>query len=193
MSFAIAKPKLTLPTDAARIRAIAKEAKGNVMESIGRLHEASQTDAGKAANRSEVSDMVYFSSDQPVELPQAKPESGKSIGSEPDMAIGYAQVDSKGLVKADFMVGKIDRIDDILYKEKEDGTEIYSAPTTQGYAIVRENQNKGTLFVELEDQPDSWSYHDASLPDATGNGVHCSPEHSKPMTLAERLKNLSAS
>ena len=206
MSFISMNTRAPLTPDLAKARARAKEAKSNVTDTVGRFQQLDKKGVDDPSpDKADMPGVVVVTPDNPGILPKTQIEQqigkvkdkfkkeGEGEAEAPKMATGNTSADAQGVKEGSVVVTQGDKTQDFNYKRMDDGTEVYHGPTSDGYAVVRENAAAGTLFVELSEQPNVGSYRAAISPNFSGPDAVNDPEATKPKTLGESLKAVAES
>lgn len=197
MTFISMNTKSPLTQDLAQARGLAHQAKTNVLNTATQFQQLDST----PADLERAPDEVMVNQSAPTELPKTQMEQIRDKFKKPEdleaepkkMASGYTKFGSEGATYADVAVRKGDQRQEFAYRKFDDGTEVYQGPTESGYAVVRENSQQGTLFVELSDAFSPARYEYASSPNFVGDPAANDPEAMKPKTFREAIDAVSES
>lgn len=197
MTFISINTKSPLTQDLAQARGLARQAKANVLDTAGQFQKLDSS----PADLERAPDEVMVNQSAPAELPKTQMEqirdkfkTPEEAAAEPKkLASGYTKFGAEGATYADVSVTKGDKVDDFAYRKFDDGTEVYHGPTEGGYAVVRENSQQGTLFVELTEAFNPGRLEFASSPNFAGDPAANDPEAMKPKTFKEALGAVSES
>lgn len=193
MSFVSLNTHKPMTRELAQKRAQAMEAKNNLMSTVGQFQKL---DGVEGVDRMpEDTSEVLVTRGSAAELPKTTMQKvGEKLtvreeGEEAPLvtASGFSKSDEDGLVKADVSVQTDGEIQDFMYKRMEDGTEVYQAPIDGGYAVVRENNAQGTLFIDVNEQVDFRAF-EAAKQEGTFADLSPANDTPRPTTFKEALK-----
>jgi hypothetical protein len=176
--------------------ALAKQAKNSVLDTAARFQKL---DGVEGADVTPPEDkIVMVPRHTQADLPNsdlgdlAKKIPGDFIPEGPKVkANGFSKAGEEGLETADIHTTSEDKSSDLKFQKLPDGTEVYHGTTAEGYAVVRENRQNGTLFMATSDQPMTDVYQQASVPNFEGPAPINDPEKNKPGTFGSALKDLA--
>jgi hypothetical protein len=172
----------------------AREVKQNVLKTTKRFQGLDETPADLAKDKK---DVVIVTNDQNADLPQslgnkvARLAVGILAPKEEEAKVSGTTVAKDGqLETANVVTQSPDGTEtEFKYRKLDDGSEIYHGPTSDGYAVVRENKD-GTLMMMTSDKPANAAYWDASSWEAPAEQA-VAVEEKPTKTFADTLKDLA--